>query len=210
MAENKKIGLFFDLDGSLADTEPEHWASWRDAVLPYDLKLTWEDYLKDCLGHSDKEILKQCLKRLDEKVAPKDHEIILKDKLKRFIKKAKENCLVPKENIKLLKELKGYLLALVTSSTRSEVEAIFYPTKLKDPFNIIVSFESSLNHKPHPEPYIVAKKLLGVSRGLAFEDSPSGLKSATDAQGLKVVKVSIPKELPRLVKENLLKLEKSP
>lgn len=200
---DKEIGIFLDLDGCWADTEPAHWASWRDAILPYSIKLTWEDYVKNAIGHTDTEILKQYLKRIGSKIIPKTPEIILRKKLDLYLRIARKNCLVPKQNIKLIKKLKEYRLALVTSSTRAEVEAVIYPTKLKNPFEVIVSSENSAKHKPDPEPYIVAKRLLGVSKGFAFEDAPSGIKSATRARGLKVIKVSNLKELHKLVMESL-------
>lgn len=203
MVDNKNEGIFLDLDGCWADTEPSHWASWRNAILPYGIKLTWENYANNAIGHSDSEILEQYLKHIDPSLIPMNPEIILEKKLEIYVEIAKTDCLVPQLNIDLIEKLKEYPLALITSSTRAEVDAVLYPTSLSKPFDVIVSFEDTTLHKPNPEPYLLAKKLLGVSVGLAFEDSASGLKSATDAGGLKVIKVPTPQELSRLVQENI-------
>jgi beta-phosphoglucomutase-like phosphatase (HAD superfamily) len=35
------IGLFFDLDGTLVDSERHHWRAWRAALLPLNIKLSF-------------------------------------------------------------------------------------------------------------------------------------------------------------------------
>ncbi len=196
------FGVFLDLDGCWADTEPGHWASWKDALLPYGVTLGWEDYCENAIGHSDKEILEQYVKRIAPSLIPTNPEAILEKKLEIYLDFARKNPLVPKQNVDLINRLGGFKIALVTTSTRAEVDAVLYGTGLKAPFKIIVSLDDVMYPKPNPEPYLNAKKQLGVSSGIAFEDSESGIKSATSA-GLEVIKVTRPLELSRLVQDKL-------
>jgi beta-phosphoglucomutase-like phosphatase (HAD superfamily) len=57
-------------------------------------------------------------------------------------------------------------------------------------------------HKPAPDPYLLIAKKLGISTGIAFEDSGSGLQSAI-AAGFKAVKIEHPRELAQIVAQSL-------
>src|SRR5215471_2464885 len=50
--------IFFDFDGVLIDSEPVHWACWRDVLLPLGADLTWEFYRDQCIGIDDRDMLK--------------------------------------------------------------------------------------------------------------------------------------------------------
>ena len=85
-------------------------------------------------------------------------------------------------------------MGLVTMSFRGMAvqvaEAIGFPA-----FDVIVAGDDVTHHKPHPEPYLAACRLLGVqpAQCVALEDSPTGVRSAVDAG---VPTVAIPHILP--------------
>jgi len=87
----------------------------------------------------------------------------------------------------------GVAHALVTSSQRSFAAAVLASTGLE--FPVVVTGEDVAAHKPDPEPYLLAAKLLGVdpARCVALEDSPSGVASA-GAAGCLVI--AVPSLLP--------------
>lgn len=79
-------------------------------------------------------------------------------------------------------------LALCTTSTRHHVDAVFARVRENsfDPnllFHAVVTGDSVLHKKPHPEPYLTAAGKLGEKPGdcLVFEDSISGIQSAKSA-----------------------------
>jgi len=82
--------------------------------------------------------------------------------------------------------------ALVTSSQRRIMAAALAVTGMS--FPVTVCGEDVRRGKPHPEPYLRAAELLGVSPGgcVVLEDSPSGVASA-EAAGCAVIAVpSVP------------------
>ena len=87
----------------------------------------------------------------------------------------------------------GVPSALVTSSERAFAEAVLASTGFR--FPVVVTGDDVTAHKPDPEPYLLAAKLLGAdpARCVALEDSPSGVASA-GAAGCLVV--AVPSLLP--------------
>ena len=80
--------------------------------------------------------------------------------------------------------------ALVTSSRRVEAHAKLGMVGLHTTFAQVVTVDDVTHAKPHPEPYLLAATLLGVSptRCLVFEDSEAGAQAAHRA-GMVVVQV---------------------
>ncbi len=80
--------------------------------------------------------------------------------------------------------------ALATSSTRRQADTKLALTGLGAHFAHVVTFDDVTSPKPHPEPYLLAARLLGVdpARCVAFEDSETGARSA-HAAGMTVVQV---------------------
>lgn len=90
----------------------------------------------------------------------------------------------------------GIPLALVTMSMRPLAEHVAYARE-ESPFDLIVTGDDVVNPKPHPEPYLLAAKLLGVeiTECVAIEDSIPGLASAV-ASGATTVGIPAHIELP--------------
>jgi HAD superfamily hydrolase (TIGR01509 family) len=87
----------------------------------------------------------------------------------------------------------GIAHALVTSSQRTFTEAVLASTGLR--FPVMVTGDDVTAHKPDPQPYLLAARLLGVAPGncVALEDSPNGVASATTAGCLVI---AVPSLLP--------------
>jgi beta-phosphoglucomutase-like phosphatase (HAD superfamily) len=49
--------ILFDFDGVLVDSEPLHFACWRETLAPLGVNLDWETYLRRCRGKSDRDLL---------------------------------------------------------------------------------------------------------------------------------------------------------
>ena len=79
---------------------------------------------------------------------------------------------------------------LVTSSRRVDAHSKLAMVGLEAIFAHVVTVDDVTNAKPHPEPYLLAATLLGVSpaRCLVFEDSEAGAQAAHRA-GMVVVQV---------------------
>lgn len=81
-------------------------------------------------------------------------------------------------------------MALVTSSGRAEAHHKLQLTGLDVYFDAIITLADVATPKPHPEPYLIAARRLGFdsARCLVFEDSETGAEAAHRA-GCTVVQV---------------------
>ncbi|MBT4277841.1 HAD family phosphatase [Candidatus Falkowbacteria bacterium] len=88
--------------------------------------------------------------------------------------------------IKLIKrlKLKGYKIALTTSSHLDSTKTVFEKANLGEVFDVVVTFEDCKKRKPDPYPYLITAKKLGIksSECLVIEDSVIGLESAKNAK----------------------------
>lgn len=77
----------------------------------------------------------------------------------------------------------GLAVALCSSSSTRLIDAALGALHLHDRFSVVHSAENDEFGKPHPEPYLVTARLLGVdpTRCVAFEDSVAGCLSAKAA-----------------------------
>jgi HAD superfamily hydrolase (TIGR01509 family) len=90
----------------------------------------------------------------------------------------------------------GIPTALVTNTRRKLVDLALRTIGAGN-FDVVVCGDEVLRPKPHPEPYLMATRTLGVDpvETVAVEDSPIGVESA-EAAGCGVL--AVPSELPLL------------
>lgn len=189
--------LIFDYDGVLADTEPLHWKSWAKLLSPYGIEMTWEDYCAYGRGVDDGRLCDYIGKKWQhvDTVELSDQNRERKQLVRGW---SLAEPPIPKETVSLLKALEGYRIGLVTSSERSAVEPVLHACDLLDKFDAAVFGEDVVQRKPSPEPYLQIRQKLGLSTGIVFEDSSSGVESAL-AAGFNVVRVENPNDLAKII-----------
>ena len=194
--------LVFDYDGVLADTEVLHWKSWAALVSPHGVQFTWDDYCKLGLGIADDQICRSLRKQ-----TPSLEQVDLmrqNDDRKRLVREwSLAKPPIAQETIEMLSALSAHRIGLVTSSERSDVEAVLRVSGIYEKFDAMVFGDDVTAYKPAPEPYLLIAKKLGITSGVAFEDSGPGIESARTA-GFKVVKIDHPKDLAGIVATILL------
>lgn len=195
--------ILFDFDGVLADTEPLHFEAWRDTLAPAGVKLTWKVYVSACIGLADKEMVEMLGRKSDPPKPVSELWPLYPQKKKIFQTLAEPRRLVDRPVLDTLILLSDYLLGVVTSSARSEVEPILEKDGVLPLLDTAVYGDQVTRLKPDPEPYRIAIERLGAQRALVFEDSPSGLASAR-AAGCDVIHVPQPKDLPALIRRYVL------
>lgn len=195
--------LFFDLDGTLVDSELQHWKAWCAILRPLGITLPWQQYEEEAVGCSDLEILSVVTRRFSRRLTETATHDLLAAKRTKFCALIKQAPPVHPDTQKVLSLVAHLNVALVTSSTKMETCAILETASLSQYFKAIVCFEDVQNPKPHPEPYLVAMRRMKVRDGIAFEDSSAGRASARSA-GLKVIEVSNPSEIFSIVRSNIL------
>ena len=194
--------ILFDFDGVLADSEPVHFECWQEILGSYGLHLDWKTYCAEGIGVSDRKLLSLLCGRADP---PVDVELLFAEfprKRDLFRARMLERQPFPAEVFELLRELRDYQLAVVTSSGQTEVEPILEKAGLRIFFDAAVYHGDTRQHKPAPDPYLLAVEKLAVRTALAVEDSNAGEESAR-AAGLDVLRVRTPEEMPALLRQRL-------
>jgi len=195
--------VLFDFDGVLADTEPVHYACWRDIMQPFGIELDWDFYRNHCIGISDRLMVAQLA---SERVPPIPFEEIWPHydrKQLMFRARLEEDPPFLAETVALIHDLSAsYKLAVVSSSGRLEVEPPVERAGIHSCFQVFVCGREVPNLKPAPDPYLRAAELLGVRRPLVVEDSAAGVASAR-AAGFDVVCVSSTESVAREVRARL-------
>ncbi len=202
MTQDVSFGILLDFDGVLADTEPLHWQCWNDTLRPLGLGVSWEDYQLHCVGISDRDFLER-LGALGNPPRSVD-ELLPYYPLKKilFRKRAAAGGLVPAELKQLLAMIPPQRLAVVTSSSRQEIEPILRAEQIHHLFGATIYGDDVRRLKPDPEPYQLAMQRLGVSSAIALEDSGPGTESARRA-GCEVIQVRHPSEVQGILKKRL-------
>jgi len=194
--------VLFDFDGVLADTEPVHWACWSGILAPLGIDLTWDLYCANCIGVADLNMLEVLTKLASRPVDVETLRPYYAQKKDLFRQRIAEASPCAAETVELIASLSDYRLAVVTSSNKLEVAPVLERAGISRYFGAVVFGDDVAQHKPSPEPYLLAASRLGVRRPLVVEDSVAGVASAR-AAGFDVVQVSCAADVPRMVREAL-------
>jgi HAD superfamily hydrolase (TIGR01509 family) len=177
--------ILFDLDGTLIDTESLAVAAglvaFADAGFPVDLAFMHR--LVGIDGPTSAQIIRAHLP---------DVEMAQLDTLWRagFEDRMRQSLTLKPGVTELLAQARHLPRGLVTSSRRADAHKKLGMVGLDQTFAQVVTVDDVTRAKPHPEPYLMAATLLGVSpaRCLVFEDSEAGSEAAHRA-GCVVVQV---------------------
>ena len=195
--------ILFDFDGVLADTEPVHCACWAEVLTPQGITLEWEVYRQRFMGIDDREMLRLLAA---EAVPQVDWESLWElYPAKKDLFRARVTAAPPFDQSlrTFLCSLDGrYTMAVVSSSSCSEIEPMLEAGGLRHFFRAVVGGENVKRHKPAPDPYLLAAERLGVRAPLVVEDSAAGLASGR-AAGFEVLAVKHPLEVPVLLGRRL-------
>lgn len=99
---------------------------------------------------------------------------------------------MPEGAEKTIHELsKKYVLGIVSSRVKGSIFEAPAMVKLKDYFKVVVTYEDTVNHKPHPEPLFLALKKLNIKpqEAVYVGDTESDLQAAK-AAGMKIIMYS--------------------
>lgn len=201
--------ILFDFDGVLADTEPLHYACWRDILKPFGIHLDWGFYQRQCIGISDRLMIRTLAA---ERTPPIPFEEIWPEYERKqimFRERLELNPPFLAETVDMVRMLsQNYKLAVVSSSGRTEVEPPLERAGFRSCFQTLVCGREVPNLKPAPDPYLKAAEILGARRPLVIEDSEAGIASAR-AAGFEVLRVSAASQVPAEVRAHVLNAKRS-
>lgn len=181
--------LLFDLDGTLADTDPVHFQTWQALMLNYGLQIDPAFYRAKFSGRRNQEIVKELLPQLSEA----EGEQLSWQKEADFRVQA-ESLLTPMPGLAEIlawAAAQNLKRAVVTNAPVENAQFMLRVLKLEAELPIVILGDELPKGKPDPLPYTIALQRAGVTaaEAIAFEDSPSGLRSAI-AAGIATVGVA--------------------
>jgi HAD superfamily hydrolase (TIGR01509 family) len=174
--------ILFDLDGTIANTDPIHYQAWRERLIDYGMDIDETFYKSRISGRTNPQIIKDLLPQLSLEEGIKFAD----DKESLFRQKARE-ILKPMDGFtELIAWTDTHKLqrALVTNAPKLNVQFMLEVLDIQKIFDIVVLGEDCVAGKPDPAPYKESLKQLGITaeQAIALEDSPSGIRSAVGAQ----------------------------
>ncbi|GHT44377.1 hydrolase [Planctomycetales bacterium] len=177
----------FDLDGTLFDTYPANWLSYKTALEEYGFKLPEQYFRERCQGRYYREFLPPLLNGADEAVLQAVHQ--RKQTLYRtFLDRVRKN----EHLFRFLETIRfEYATAIVTTASRKNCAELLEYFNKTAYFDIVITREDVTKSKPDPEGFIKAMTHFGKTpeQTVIFEDSPEGVTAAT-ATGASIFSVT--------------------
>jgi beta-phosphoglucomutase-like phosphatase (HAD superfamily) len=172
-------GYIFDCDGTIADNMPLHYRAWSMAMA--DFGGEYPEELFYAWGGRPTAVI---VGMLNEKYGlALDVDETVQRKEKYYLTLIPEVVPVP-EVMEIVKSMHGTVpLSVASGGHRELVEATLDVFGIRDLFQAIVCAEDYERGKPHPEPFLLAAKLMSVPPEdcVVFEDSPIGIEAAKAA-----------------------------
>lgn len=184
--------LLFDLDGTLANTDPVHFENWRSILQEYGIEIDRNLYRQRFSGRRNDQIVADFLPQL----SPEAGEALSWRKEAEFRQQAEHLPPMPGlAEILDWAEQRQLKKAVVTNAPPENVEFMLRVLQLEAVFPIVILGDRLPKGKPDPLPYQTALEQLGVAANetVAFEDSPSGIQSAV-AAGIPTVGIASTQE----------------
>jgi len=173
--------LLCDLDGTLADTEPQHCAAWL-SVLEVNHGLSYDEHwFEQWIGTSDRTVAEWVIKQHDLAL---DVDALIVEKQGRFHEKIRQSGRGFAGVNEVLAEISGrFPLAIATNSGRTDAEVVVPALQLDQFTEVVITATDVTNLKPAPDIYLLAAQRLGVApeHCIAIEDSTPGGAAAKAA-----------------------------
>jgi HAD superfamily hydrolase (TIGR01509 family) len=172
--------LVFDLDGTLVDSDPHHFAAYRAIAARYGVAVDAAFFAKHISGHTNAEACVAMFPRM----TPDEHRTIAAEKEVNFRAALATATALP--GVRALFDwaaAKGLRTGLVTNAPPANVDHMLAVIGLAGRFDTIVLGETLARGKPDPLPYVTALERLDIAAGeaVAFEDAVPGVVSAVAA-----------------------------
>lgn len=173
--------VIFDLDGTLTNSDKVHFQVFQDFFARHNVALNHDLYKEKVSGRQNVAILADFLPDL-----PQNEAEAFSDRKEATFRQIAKGQITPLPGlIALLEQIqdRGLAKAVVTNAPPENATFMLSELNLEDTFHPVVIADELPRGKPDPLPYQTALDKLGItaSEAIAFEDSASGIRSATAA-----------------------------
>ena len=189
--------ILFDLDGTLVDTEPLHYAAFTEILRPEGVELSREEYFSRLIGYNDHDCVEVVLKENRKDAGAAHIETLIARKAASYQEIIRNRDVMYPGAADFVRECAArFPLMIVTGTLRAEAEMILRRAGLRDLFIDIVAAEDVAHGKPEPEGFIAAlgrlgfllrqRPAIGTAESLVIEDTSAGIEAARRA-GMRVL-----------------------
>lgn len=174
--------VFFDLDGTLINTEHLYFRFWKEASKYYGYELGDEETLS--MRSRERKSAEEYLYKVSGGLL--DYNLTRNKRIELMNEYFKDHPIELKEGAEeLLQKLssEGKKLYIVTANAIEKSEGILKSTNISSYFTSIISAKEVERGKPYPDVYLYAcaKIVVSPDQVIVFEDSPNGLISSFKA-----------------------------
>lgn len=179
--------IFFDLDGTLVDTEPLAVRALEACYRAWQIRISM-DALTHVVGRTWESALAEIFKKFPPNLSPIDAAKQVRDQFHHLV----EKNLAPLPGVREAVEglASQYSLHVVSGSSRLEIQRALQTAGLSSAIKTWLGAEDYPLSKPAPDPYLAALKQFSFrpEEAVVFEDSVAGVNSGL-AAGLRVIAV---------------------
>jgi HAD superfamily hydrolase (TIGR01509 family) len=181
--------VLFDLDGTLADTEPLQWRAYRQVLEPFGVDVGMEEYRVHWIA-ADGGAEYAC----EQYALPIDAEELRRRKAVAYrglVAAGVAPCPGAREALERLAP--HYRLAIATNTVRVEANLVLGHLGIAPRLEAVVAREDYVDAKPAPDAYRAAATALGLPPGecVVVEDTARGVRAGV-AAGCVVVALATP------------------
>jgi HAD superfamily hydrolase (TIGR01509 family) len=181
MSSRPGRALLFDIDGTLADTDALHVEAFNQVFGPRGHVFDRARAAKELLGFSNASIGERFLP--DE---PPERQAAIMGEKEAAFRKLVPGKIQPVRGLMALlafADRAGIPMVAVTNAPRLNAEMLLTGLGIMHRFRAVVIGDELSQGKPHPMPYLEGLRAVNAAadQSVAFEDSRSGVKSASAA-----------------------------
>lgn len=181
------LGVIFDLDGVLVDSEPLHAVAFSEVLREEGFEISPEEMLRFA-GVSDLDISAELRER---RLVSSRPQALTARKIQRYAGMIEEHLEMRDGALEVLERFSGmFTLGLASASWRDQVDPVVSKFQLGRFFAAVVTGCDVDANKPAPDVYLVAAEKMGLppDRCMGVEDSFTGVASVK-AAGMACIQV---------------------
>jgi HAD superfamily hydrolase (TIGR01509 family) len=173
--------LLFDIDGTLTDTDALHLEAFNEVFGPHGHAFDHARFTKELQGFSNASICERFLA-----CEPPQRQAAIMGEKEQAFRKLVAGRIQPLPGLMALlaqADRANVPMVAVTNAPRLNAAMLLSGLGIADRFKVLVIGDELPHGKPHPMPYLEGLRAVGAAAAasVAFEDSRSGIRSASSA-----------------------------
>ncbi len=171
------VGIFWDCDGTIMDTERLYAYAWQTHLQQYGLNIS-EDEIRQFVGVDDRLVHSF----YSDTVDIEDFENTMLS-LGKIIQTSLNDKIIYNDSKVLLNQIHKLNIkqACVSASPQMLLNKKLQEVQIENLFEYIIGGDMVKRNKPYPDIYNIAINNLQTSKNIIIEDSPTGIQSGKDS-----------------------------